>query len=154
MKVDNRMFLFRGSNRVSKSRSRVFICSAIAGLILLSACGGRSGPKREAGQVAGEVKLEGVPVDGVSITFESTARGIGASASVKDGHYKFGEPVAVGEYQVTITPVRPAPTAPPPPPGTAPPQEIPIRYQRSQTSGLVAEVKTGSNQFDFDLKRK
>jgi len=100
-------------------------------------------------KVTGKVTLNGTALDGAIIIFEPAASGA-SSHGVTDaeGHYelksKQDEPGApVGNYIVKI--IKPE--------GEVAGQELlPAKYNAQ--SELTAEVKTGENQFDFDLKNK
>lgn len=101
-------------------------------------------PKGEA--VTGKVALDGKPVPGGTITFTSKDGKTSVSAEIKEGDYKATVPA--GEYAVGI-----AAPAPKDKKG-APPFMIPAKYGDPKTSGIVAEVKAGKNNLDFELRSK
>ena len=113
------------------------------------------------GQVSGKVTYEGKPVTEGAVLFQPT-RGQGAVGKLdQQGRYVLrtnspGDGAVVGKHTVTVV----APTSIEiigiTGPGQLPKREfpnIPEKYRRPETSGLTAEVKPGSNQFDFDLRK-
>lgn len=117
---------------------------------------GPGGPQK--GSVSGKVTYKGQPVPKGTITFIATsAEGRNATGELDpEGNYTLqteapGDGALLGDYNVTIyahdepildyiptTPVKPKILAP-------------VKYEKPETSGLKATVKSGSNRFDFDL---
>ncbi len=125
--------------------------------------------------VSGVVTLDGVPVEGATVTFSPTSGGIMAAGQTNaDGKYTLtsqqgggpGKGAVVGEYQVGV--VKSINTAPQPTKeelekASAEGRDIskdypanyedlvPKRYKLPQFSGLTASVQAGDNTFDFQL---
>jgi hypothetical protein len=118
--------------------------------LALSSC---SPPGSPSGDIAGKVDLDGKPFAGVNVNFEAPELGIGAFASTDSaGAFKLKDSLPPGRYAVYLTlpvPMPPTPGVTAPPAASAP---IPSRYQLKESSGLVAEVKAGSNTIDFQLQ--
>jgi len=118
------------------------------------------------GDVTGTVTYQGKPVVGASIVFLPSKREIPVGAAVTDsgGAYKLGisgreKGAVVGDYKVTI--VLNAPYDGPLPSGMSLEAAretllgkalIPEKYFKTETSGLTADVKPGTNKFDFTLQ--
>lgn len=113
--------------------------------------------------VEGNLTLDGQPLaasDTVRVTIMFYPEGGGAPAAAladSSGHYELAtgakEGVAEGRYiaVVSATDSSPSPTA-----GETPRKKVltPAMYANPKQSGLVAEIKPGSNTIDFDLKSK
>ncbi|MDR2755619.1 MAG: carboxypeptidase-like regulatory domain-containing protein [Planctomycetaceae bacterium] len=122
--------------------------------------------------VEGTVTLDGIPLEGATLTFIPSDSNIGKSAYARtdmQGTFKLtavqggtsGAGTMVGHYRVAISKDVPSrePTA-----KEITDQErgispdipilhiIPEKYNDAQTSGLTAEVVKGKNIFNFDLK--
>jgi len=125
----------------------VSTCCLLFLCIGLFSCGaGGSGVPLE--KVSGKVTLNGQPLEGAIIVYESTSGVSSHGVTDAEGHYemksKQDEPgVPVGSYVVRIIKTE----------GEVAGQElIPAKYNAS--SELKADVKTGDNQFDFELQNK
>jgi hypothetical protein len=136
-------------------------CKGTLILVLLLAVGCSGGG---VGRVAGQVTLDGQPLDQGAVVFQDTTRGISVNAALqRDGSYvarthdQAGLPP--GTYQVAIAArtfgTGEAPLIAGPPSATAPPPSvIPAKYQDVATSGLSVTVKPGANPpFNFALTR-
>lgn len=118
--------------------------------------------------VAGRVTLSGQPVSEATIVFECREAAVSRTARLSpDGRYAMADYRSVGlppgKYRVAVVPGRfldpgeeKAPLAPP---GnghegrSAPRNEVPGRFTRTETSGLEATVVVGdSRSFDFVLE--
>jgi hypothetical protein len=121
-----------------------------AGLVIasmVSGCGSQpQGPKDRA-LVSGVVTLDGQPLPGGIINFHSTERSVGTTVLIKsEGVYK-SDRVPLGQNVVTID--------------TASMQigggayvAIPAKYNDPTKSGLVIDVKAGSNEdVNFSLQK-
>ena len=128
----------------------VAVFAAITGVTLLSGCGGDS----NLGDVGGVVTLNGEPLEGAYITFTPTqSDGIGTATYAKtgsDGTYRvfaadetYG--AYIGENLVRIK------TGVLKRDGTGITEEIIPNIYNSQ-SDLIADVKSGTNTFDFELE--
>ena len=127
-----------------QGRLRVFV--AVAVLVVLSGCGVR------VATVTGKVTLKGrQPPERATISFDDVDTHHNASSPIgADGSYKLtsgeGEGLRPGKYKVSVQPPyakdssepRPAPT-------------FHAKYQNPATSGLEKEVKSGTNEFNFEL---
>jgi hypothetical protein len=130
--------------------------AAVAAALALCGCGGA-----EMAPVSGKITIEGQPVGPGTVIFEPDASaGTTGPPSVgnfgPDGLYSLttashGEGAVVGRHRVTIQSTGPGGYGDETPvdPATA----IPARYSSASESGLMAEVKSGSNpSIDFDLE--
>ena len=107
--------------------------------------------------VTGNVAHGGKPLALGTITFHPEGRGPVAYARIQtDGSYSLttGEQVGIvpGKYRVTVVATE---TIPPPANSIASPTGrliTPGRYGDVKTTDLAAEVKPGSNTFDFELR--
>jgi hypothetical protein len=129
--------------------------AALALVVIPLGCGA-GGPEKA--RVSGKVTYKGQPVPKGTVTFVTTSKdGRNAVGELDpDGNYSLqteapGDGALLGEYNVTIyahdepildyiptTPVKPKLLAP-------------TKYEKPETSGLKATVKSGSNTFNFDL---
>ncbi len=122
-------------------------------LILTAGCGG--GPTRAS--VEGTVTYEGAPVDGGEISFIALdAKGFNADAEIKDGKYSIAaaKGPALGNQRVRILWAKKTGKQVV---GSDPPnmvdetiQVIPSKY--NNPSILTADIKSGKNTFNFELK--
>jgi hypothetical protein len=132
------------------ARLLVLACMSVVPL----ACGSAEGMA----PVSGKVTYKGKPVPKGSITFASTTEG-GRNATGQldaNGYYKLqtenpGDGALIGDYLVTIY-AHDEPILDYIPKKKIPPKILtPTKYEKPETSGLKASVKSGSNTFDFDL---
>ena len=137
---------------------------AMLGVSLVAGCGGDTLPM---GQVTGRVTYQGRPVTGGVIVFVPQ-RGPQATAVLDDkGRYDLitagkGDGAPLGPQSVYFTPLfedNPLAdyTAQDYASGKLPPKresllKLPDTYLSTRTSGLTAEVKSGPNTVDFDLR--
>jgi len=115
--------------------------------------------RRPTQPVRGRVFLDGCPVDGAYVVFQSAPKEGQPSARADalteaDGSFVLSSYTAhdgapVGEYQVTIVQRRPLFGEY----GKPGPNLLPAKYAKGETSGLRAEVKAGENEFVFELKQ-
>ena len=128
-------------------------CRLITGLCLLLLTTSGCGKAESTGIVSGTVSLGGSPLAAGDIILREEVSGEGATASVKEGAFRFDKPVKTGNYKVFVQP-----PPPPPPlqasPGSSPRVAIPDRYLfTSVSSPLKAKVVEGENTFDFALEK-
>jgi hypothetical protein len=121
------------------------------------------------------VKYKGAPVEGASIMFVTPGGeanpGVGltdASGTAKLRTYVEGDGAIIGSHKVVISKsettggapsvdqdsaayVSPDENAPPPPPVVVK-HHVPQKYSTPGTTDLTAEVKSGKNEFTFDLQ--
>lgn len=124
----------------------------IAALLLfgLAGCGGSQG------RVSGQVSVDGKPLTKGDISFSPTGDGVAATGQINaSGNYSLlvgtSADIPPGSYRVTVVAVEPiAPTAEHLEP--LPTLLTPKKYSNAATTDLTAEVKAGSNTFNFDLK--
>jgi len=144
-------FVFRsGAGRLAAFVSALVVASTSPGC-------GPSGP--EMARVSGTVTYEGKPVPLGTVSFVAKdANGRNATGAIQsDGSYtlqteKPGDGAQVGEYAVTISATE-APLLDYIPPKPVPvKRHVPEKYEKPDTSGLTATVKSGSNTIPFDLK--
>jgi uncharacterized lipoprotein len=120
-------------------------------LLLLAGCG------RSWGKVSGTVRYQGKPLPKGSITFYDEANQAVTSPIDADGKYTIPK-VAVGKVKITVALPMFIPMA-----GDAEGAakmraeqrtlpNLPLRYADAEKSGLVREVKAGSQTMDFDLE--
>jgi hypothetical protein len=126
--------------------------SALA-LFLLASCGTRT----PVGTVAGKLTFEGKAVSEGRVTFAGEKTGISDEALLSaDGSYAIKKPLPVGDYKVTVIPliVRKQVDGKGPVVGVekdAP--DIPEKYRLDASSDLMATIKEGKNELNFDMKR-
>jgi hypothetical protein len=116
-------------------------------VVFLSGCGGN--------RIEGNVTLDGQPVDGGTITFVGPNNQGKAGARIVGGKYTLDTPLAPGTYKVEIEWMKKTGKTIPNKSdvGTTideTKQAIAAEYNRQ--SKLTADVKSGSNTFNFDLK--
>lgn len=136
------------------------ISSVLVLALVVSGCGGSSGPERNS--ISGKVTLDGQPVEEGQITFTPTGdKGTVTGAEIKAGAYsvpKENGPV-IGSHKVSIRASRKTgrqvPAVAPAPDGTmidVTEEYIPTKYNFEST--LTAEVKSGDNKnVDFALTK-
>lgn len=125
-------------------------------ILALTGCGGGGEPIPELAQVTGIVTMNGTPLSNAKIIFEpqqasDKARRRASSATTKsDGSYTLeynsdASGATPGSHKVLILKM-------PDNPDDAGMQLVPAKY--NDKTELTAEVKTGENSFNFDLKSK
>ncbi len=107
------------------------------------------------GSVTGKVTLDGAPLSGATVTFQSVEMGRMASGKTDpSGNYTLyllndTKGAILGENKVFITTFEPADDSVK---GSGKPETLAARYH--EKTELSANVAEGSNQFDFDLSTK
>jgi hypothetical protein len=124
------------------------------GALVLLASQGCSSRGSELGRVHGHVTLDGEPLSDALVTFKPS-KGRPSLAETDDQgmyllSYRVDEPGArIGAHKVTVSTFKPAD-------GLfvkkVVPERVPPKYNRRTT--LTAQVDSGSNQIDFDLKSR
>jgi hypothetical protein len=110
-------------------------------------CGGGKEPPKDRTTVTGTVTLNGQPLPGGTIYFES-AGGIGTSMIIGDGGKYSTDRAPIGMNRVTIE------TQSLQYGNTAAYVKIPTKYGDAMTSGLTADVKAGDNvDMNFSLEK-
>jgi hypothetical protein len=132
-------------------RRWVFVALLVAaGFVLLPGCGARS--------ATGTVSFDGTPVDGGVISFVPEGKAARANADIVGGKYTVASgTLTTGKNRVEILWNKKTGRKIPVPgdPGTTTDetlQVIPEKFNKSST--LTADVKSGNNTIDFDLKSK
>jgi len=149
------------------------LIAVIACAVLVAIIGCSGGPKRPPTvKVTGKVTMNGTPVPGATVSFQSTAPGGRAAVGITDGAgqyvlttFEAGDGAIAGDYGVAIVKsetvaasgassnansddyVPPEGLKEPPPAKSL----IPPRFGSTRESGLRATVGGGSTTFDFDL---
>jgi hypothetical protein len=99
--------------------------------------------KKDLGEVAGKLLLEGKAVaGGYFVTLVAAGGKKFSSAIQKDGSYQFKTPIPPGEYLVIVEPI---------PGETIKGPALPARYGAEGTSGLSIRVQTGKQQLELNL---
>lgn len=113
--------------------------------LLVIAFAGCGGSNQDVAPVHGRVTLDGQPLPYASVVFESAGKSPSGGYTDQDGNYQLifkrgvnGAPVGVNHVTILEDIQR-----------TRRPQRVPARY--NQNSDLEREVKSGDNNFDFDL---
>jgi hypothetical protein len=132
------------------------LCSALLASLVLTGCGGGTS------SVSGKLTLDGEPLartENVSVTImfypESGSGAPAAALADEAGGYVLStgsqQGLAPGNYVVTLSATE---FTPPAVAGGMPGNRVltPARYANPKQSGLRAEVKPGSNTFNFDLR--
>lgn len=149
------------------------VCSLLL-LFVASGCTGAKAPTGDQASVSGSVTVDGKPITVDSSVVFYSKDGGSTAAGMIDSLGKFslkgGDPskgIPPGRYAVMVRPPEKAAVQPgtdeykkammagmQSPKGTAaPPSDIPAQFMAFETSGLVVEVKTGPNTFDFALDK-
>ena len=137
----------------SRHAHRVGVLAVAVTLAALAGCsGGRAG-------VSGKVSYDGKPVDGGAIVFvpEGDAAGAKVGGDIVGGEYNLpaGRGPKPGKYKVEIIWKQKKPTAKKADPDVVSQEQtiqvIPPRYNTQTT--LNADVKSGSNELNFDLPK-
>jgi hypothetical protein len=148
-------------------RTTIAGLAALAFALTAAGCGDGLKPRYP---VAGKVAYKGQPVPKGTVSFSPVdAAGEGAFGEIVDGFYRLtthttGDGAVPGRYRVTITSaeVITPPAAFDTNPNATPEaavakaqrtakHRIPTKYASPESSGLTAEVKPESNNFDFTL---
>lgn len=137
----------------------ITLAALIVAVGLLSTGCGSSGP--EMGRVSGKVTYKGEPLTQGTISFVPTnaERRSGSSRINSDGRYDLqtaepGDGAEIGDYRVIISGRDPKALDNVRAPGEPVKREtkIPEKYENADQSGLTRTVKSGSNNYDFDLE--
>jgi hypothetical protein len=115
------------------SQLNMLAAISAAAVLFVSGCGGGPG----LGNVSGKVTLDGQPLAGALVEFQPS-----------EGRGSIGSTDAQGVYKLSYTENTMADDEEEQKPGG----KIPARY--NSQSELTAEVKSGSNEHNFDLQSK
>jgi len=127
------------------------IRASVLGLAFFALAGCSNRPKNVARSVTGKVTVGGQPLAGARIIFTPKEGGSPAMGKTDDqGNYKLSwsrgiEGAQIGENAVSIS------TLVEGPPSSKPevPEKVPLKYRENPPT---ADVKRGSNVFNFDLE--
>jgi len=127
-------------------------CLTVFGLLLvvfIAGCSGPSGDVPDLATVTGTVTMNGEPLGGVSVEFESASGQVASGTTDASGRYEVvysgdAKGAEIGENTVRITTVLDHPT----PPDYQDP--IPAKY--NEATELKVTVEPGENTHDFDLE--
>jgi hypothetical protein len=102
-------------------------------------------------EVSGKVTYKGKPLPEGTIMFVPQSGFAAAGTINPDGTFRLisgkpGDGAVIGRHKVAVIP--------PYQPQTPNYPKFPLKYQDAETSGLVAEVKEGTNTFEFELVDK
>ena len=136
-------------------------CAAIFGAlglaVFLCQAGCGKGASTPVGEAFGKVTFEGKPVKEGRVNFRNEQTGIEDDALLKaDGTYALKNPLPVGEYKVTVTPLivhkQDDPKGGPVVGVEKPAPDIPLKYRTIGSTDLKATIKEGKNEINFDMK--
>ncbi len=144
--------------------------AALLGFALfIAGCG--SGSKTSA-KLTGKVTLDGTPIQiGTVIAYSEDGSVAGSGGITGEGTYTIMDaPIGKVKLAIVVPADNEQPAAPPaakqqPAKDTKKPNEnmesyltsvkgLPPHYRRADTSGLITEVKQGTNEFDIGLSKK
>lgn len=126
-------------------------CSRIClGLIAISVLVGCAGDHPDVGSVTGKVTLDGQPLSKATVTFQPSSGRASYGVTEDDGSYRLDymdgvKGALIGQHKVTVRTEIPGEDGQPP----IAKEKLPAKYH-SRTE-LTADVKAGSNTFDFPL---
>ncbi len=136
---------------------------------VLFGCGGASGNQRETAPVKVTLTLDGSPLADASIAFVASQDPVPASGKTDANGvaemttYTSGDGAVLGNHNVMVVKNeltgkeaadQDSAAYDPNATGVKVKGLIPAKYSNPGTSGFVAEVKKGKNEFTFDLKSK
>lgn len=112
-------------------------------MISLTACGGGGSDAPELGQVTGKVTMDGAPLADAYITFMPEKKRASSATTDSEGNYALiyirEEPgAAIGKHKVVVSKLKNEK------------ETIPENYNAE--TELSADVKSGPNEINFDLK--
>jgi hypothetical protein len=141
---------YRPWRRISGSIRYGIILLAAGVLASLSGCGQKA-KEIPVGTVSGTVTVKGKPLEIGRLNFASGQQGTGASGSLgPEGKYTLDGPLATGTYDVFVSfEISPAQFGTP---AAEVLKTVPSKYQKQNTSKLVAQVEEGANELTFELK--
>jgi hypothetical protein len=117
-------------------------------VVLLAGCGGTS-------RIEGTVTLDGQPVDGGTISFINPGGGENAGGKIQGGKYSIESKLTPGTYKVEINWLKSTGKTVPNKSDVGTTQDETkqvIAMEYNKQSKLTAEIKSGSNTVNFELK--
>ena len=128
---------------ISSSMARSLVWIGIGATLCFQGCGSSDRPPL--GYVTGTVTIDGMPLEGVIVTFKPESGRPGVGTTDSKGHYELKYTNAVKGTKVgPSTVVFMAQT------GINPSHPIPARYQSGEL--YKVDVKSHGNKLDFDLE--
>lgn len=137
------------ANFVSCGRGKILLTGLL--LAALSGCGGPQAPKREFADVAGKVSYKGKPLIKGQVMFQPGTGSAIAGEIKADGTYTLKGVIGSNTVMIVSRDEMGETSADKPESRQMPKTYIPDKYG-GPSSGLIYEVKKGSNTADFDLK--
>ncbi len=137
-----------------RARGWVYGFSLVASLTLAVGCGPKG--DRATAPVKGQITYNGEPLPTGTVMFVPE-QGPAATGEIRpDGTYSLGtygtnDGAVLGNHKVSITAIADMGDMLPEAQSPTPPPLIPQKYLSHESSGLVAEVKSGTNELNFDL---
>tara|TARA_R110001592_G_scaffold316202_2_gene592498 strand:+ start:3230 stop:3685 length:456 start_codon:yes stop_codon:yes gene_type:complete len=127
---------------------------ALLFLLELSGCSRTPGAEKPRGSVTIQITNGTEPVTEGQVDLVNEQTGEGGGGALNSEGTASLEQVALGSYTVTVNPPPQEPVIP----GQAPPEvksyeNIPSKVRQIKTSPFKLEVKSGANEFAFDLKQ-
>ncbi|QDT92584.1 hypothetical protein [Gimesia algae] len=127
---------------------------ALLCVLELSGCSRTPGAEKPRGAVTIQITNGTDPVTEGQVDLVNEQTGEGGGGTLNSDGTASLEMVALGTYTVTVNPPPQEPVVP----GQAPPavknyENIPTQVRKINTSPLKLKVKSGSNEFAFDLKQ-
>jgi hypothetical protein len=119
------------------------VVAGIICVVVLAGCGGSDLP--ELGQVTGTVKMDGNPLAGATVTFAPEKGAASTAVTDASGRYEL---VYIREHKGALLGLHSVRISKPSEDESS--DVVPAAYNTETT--LSADVKSGPNQFDFDVK--
>ena len=143
------------SETVKKKTFLLFCTVGILSSFVLVGCGQEPGSGKPRGTITISITYGDEPVTEGTVSLEDPVTAEGGGGELNDKGTATIQGVVLGDYTVTVVPPDPDPI--PPEPGQPAPKmknflNIPQKFRIAKTSPLKAEVKEGTNEFQFELK--
>lgn len=144
---------------MSKTYNAKLLIPLLLPLLMVVGCGSSSGP--ELGSVYGRVTIDGSPLADAFVRFQPLQNGRPAIATTdSDGYYVLrytneSDGAVLGQHIVRISTATPA-TDSEEGQTAAKLETVPVQYNRdaSKNPKMQVEIKSGKNEFNFELESK